>query len=226
MRKLDRMPKTLGEKLRALRKGQAVTLDLIAKKTHIQKSFLEALERGRYADLPEPVYTRNYIRMYARALGADEKYFLELYEEENGRCDLVAPLQTPRQRIEKIRLFVWNHLLRIGAITLAMGAVIAYLSLQIAAIIKAPELILTSPAPEFSTSEAVVTVAGFVEDGADILVNGASVVISSDQQFSQQVFLEQGLNTITVEASRRYSKTATETRIVRFKPNQPVSYQH
>ena len=91
MRKLDRVPQTLGEKLRALRRGQAVSLIMLEETTHIQRRYLEALERGRYDELPEPLYTRNFIKAYARVLGADETYFLELYEQESGRMDLLAP---------------------------------------------------------------------------------------------------------------------------------------
>ena len=105
MRKLDRVPQTLAEKLRALRRGQAVSLVMLEETTHIQRRYLEALEKGFYDELPEPLYTRNFIRAYARALGADETYFLELYEEESGRADLLAPHRLPRERVRRAWLF-------------------------------------------------------------------------------------------------------------------------
>ena len=36
----------------------------------IQKSFLQAFEMGNYAKLPDPIYARNYLKVYVRALGA------------------------------------------------------------------------------------------------------------------------------------------------------------
>ena len=136
---------TLGEKLRALRRGQAVTLEMMTKKTLIRASYLRALERGEYNHLPEPLYARNFIRSYTRTLGADEEYFLELYEEECGQCDLVAPMQTPRQKIRSGRLRIWHKIGVYSAMSLVLLGFSTYLGLQVHSIVTAPEVIIFSP---------------------------------------------------------------------------------
>lgn len=214
-RKLDRNPQTLGEKLRALRRGQAVSLEMMEKETQIQLRYIEALERGRYEDLPEPIYTRNFIRSYVRALKSDEGYFLELYEEECGVCDLVTPMQTPRQRIRKIKFLVSNKLLKFVWLFVVAVLIFGYLGWQIKAIVGPPEIILFSPVDSSVTSEAKVVVEGYVDNEATIYVNGTQVVVDEQNVFRSLIDLDKGLNVIRVEAERRYSKKALiERRIV------------
>ncbi len=218
MRKLDQSPQALGTKLKELRCGQTMSLDMVAEKTRIQRKYLVALERGDYASLPDPIYTRNYIRMYARLLDADEKYFLELYEEECGQCDLVAPLQTPRQRIQRIQLFVWNRLVKFLALFVIVGLIIFYISSQVHALISPPELIIFSPLNESVTSDAFITIDGYVGKESNVYIGDKQAIVRPDNTFSTSVSLEGGLNLITVRAARRYSRTAEIQRTVRFEP--------
>lgn len=220
MRKLDRVPQTLGDKLRALRRGQAVSMEMMERATHVQRRYLEALERGEYEELPEPLYTRNFIRAYARVLQADEEYFLELYSEECGRCDLVEPMRTPRQKVRKSRFFVWNRFMKVGVFSFVALTVVGYLGWQIHAIMSPPEVVLLSPSDASITSDAMVEVEGMVEGEATVYVNGQQVVVNQDQTFEAFVDLDRGLNVITIEAERRYSRRAVVERRVVFDPQE------
>lgn len=222
MRKLDVAPQLLGDKLRALRRGKAITLELIEKKTHIQRRYLEALERGRYDLLPEPLYTRNFIRSYARALEADEQYFIELYEDEVGVCDLVKPLQNPRQRVRAKLLFVWNRAVSMVLITFVLGGIFSYIGYQIVRLTAPPEMIVFSPTNESISNASVLLVEGLGEREATIRVNGEEVVVNDDQTFSSEVHLDRGINTITIESSRRYSRKVSVVRTVLFNPDSAV----
>jgi cytoskeletal protein RodZ len=61
-------------------------LDLrdVATQTRVRKQYLLALEEGQYDALPENVYTRNFIRLFAGALGLDSNSLLELYDRERA----------------------------------------------------------------------------------------------------------------------------------------------
>jgi cytoskeletal protein RodZ len=65
---------TFGEELRREREIRGISLKEIADATKISKRFLEAIERNDHKTLPAPVFTRGFIRQYARYLGlnADE----------------------------------------------------------------------------------------------------------------------------------------------------------
>lgn len=217
MRKLDRVPQSLGEKLRALRRGQAVSLMMLEETTHIQKKYIEALERGRYDELLEPLYTRNFIKAYARVLGADETYFLELYEEESGRMDLLAPHRLPRMRVQKSRFFSSAMFLKFSAFSMVAVMFLGYFVWQIHGVLRAPSIVIESPMDGYTADSALVAVKGHVEnDDVTLLVNGHQVVVNNDKTFTVMVDLSLGLNVITVEGTRRYSQKAIEQRRVVF----------
>jgi cytoskeletal protein RodZ len=61
----------LGEWLRATRLRRGFSLAEIERDTRINRLYLEALEEEHYDVLPAPVYTRGFLRSYARILGLD-----------------------------------------------------------------------------------------------------------------------------------------------------------
>jgi len=218
MRKLDCGHQTLAEKLRELRRGKAITLEIMEAQTHIQKKYLEALERGYFEQLPEPIYVRNFIRAYTRLLGADETYFLELYEEECGACDLIGPLSSPRQKVERKKFFIWNNFLRFGVFGAIICALFVYIGFQVFSIIQSPKIIVFSPANDTLTHEAQLSVKGIVKGEASVFINGEPVVVDENNTFNTSVDLQEGLNTLVIEAERRYSKKSVIQRSVVFDP--------
>lgn len=73
---------SLGDLLREARESRGLDLGDIAGLTHVRREYLEALEEGRYEDLPEDVYTKNFVRLYAQAVGFDLVRALEIYRSE------------------------------------------------------------------------------------------------------------------------------------------------
>ena len=60
---------SFGEELKREREIRGISLKEIADATKISKRFLEAIERNDHKTLPAPVFTRGFIREYARYLG-------------------------------------------------------------------------------------------------------------------------------------------------------------
>jgi transcriptional regulator with XRE-family HTH domain len=65
-------PKRPGERLRAAREAQGLTLADIATRTRIPTRHLEAIEIGNYTSLPSITYATGFTKAYARAVGIDE----------------------------------------------------------------------------------------------------------------------------------------------------------
>lgn len=61
----------LGDAFRTERTRRGITLDDAERTTRINRVYLEAIEDGRLETLPAPVYTRGFVRLYARFLGLD-----------------------------------------------------------------------------------------------------------------------------------------------------------
>jgi cytoskeleton protein RodZ len=78
--------RSLGEVLREARQERGLELSDIAESTHVRKEYLKALEEGRYQDLPEDIYARNFLKLYAKAVGLSDGKLLELYKAERQRA--------------------------------------------------------------------------------------------------------------------------------------------
>ena len=76
----------LGEQLREARERAGLDLSDLAEVTHVRRIYLVALEEGRYADLPENVYARNFVRLYANAVGLAPDPLLERYARERQQA--------------------------------------------------------------------------------------------------------------------------------------------
>lgn len=70
---------TFGESLQREREMRAVTLEEISAATKISVRFLKAIEAGDLSKLPGGIFTRSFIRAYARYLGLDEDRVLAEY---------------------------------------------------------------------------------------------------------------------------------------------------
>jgi cytoskeletal protein RodZ len=73
---------SLSDALREARVAKGLELNDIAEITHVRKEYLTALEEGRYGDLPEDIYARNFLRLYAQAVGLDDAKMLERFSRE------------------------------------------------------------------------------------------------------------------------------------------------
>ncbi len=61
----------LGDAFRSERSRRGISLNDAERTTRINRVYLEAIEDGRLETLPAPVYTRGFVRLYARYLGLD-----------------------------------------------------------------------------------------------------------------------------------------------------------
>jgi len=66
--------------LKTAREKSGLTLKELFERTRISVVNLEAIEEGHFHLLPVPIYTRNFIKTYAAALGVDSKPILQRYE--------------------------------------------------------------------------------------------------------------------------------------------------
>jgi cytoskeletal protein RodZ len=84
------MSDTIGEKLRLAREARGIALRDISEQTRISIRYLEAIETDDYQRLPGGIFTRSFIRAYAKFIGYDEHSALEDYAgtlRERGETD-------------------------------------------------------------------------------------------------------------------------------------------
>jgi cytoskeletal protein RodZ len=73
---------TLGEELRQKREQRGVTLAEISEATRIGTRFLKAIETDSFSILPGGIFTRSFIRAYAKYVGMNEDEAIALYLQQ------------------------------------------------------------------------------------------------------------------------------------------------
>ncbi|HDP67149.1 MAG TPA: helix-turn-helix domain-containing protein [Candidatus Marinimicrobia bacterium] len=72
------------EELKKLRESKGISLEQISSKIKVNKSILDAFEKGDFSRLPE-TYIRLFLKTYASELGADPVSVLKEYEAYTGK---------------------------------------------------------------------------------------------------------------------------------------------
>ena len=78
------VPPTVGERLRAAREKQGLSLEDLAAQTRIPQRHLVSIESAEWDSLPAPTYTVGFAKNYAAAVGLDRAEIGEQLREEMG----------------------------------------------------------------------------------------------------------------------------------------------
>lgn len=92
---------TIGEVLRNARETKGVGLSKAEDDTKIRRKYLQALEDGKYDVLPGRVYTKGFLRIYAKYLGLDDVQILNDYSQ--SMLPQVASTKPTASKVKKTR---------------------------------------------------------------------------------------------------------------------------
>jgi len=159
------------------------------------------LENDNYDILPEDLYTKNIIKTYADYLALDYNKLLNLYKE--GHSGIKGAGQ---KAVKKNRIYITPQIFRYIIISAIVLALIIYLGLQINKIFIAPELIVTQPEKNLTTSQNFIEIKGKTEKESRVFINNKEIYIDSNGEFRATLDLQKGLNTIKIAAVRKHSK--------------------
>ena len=85
----------VGDILRREREKQGLTIQDVESETSIRALYLTAIEKGDYQVLPGDVYTKGFIRNYAKFLNIDGDALLQQYNVEHNIEAKVQPIDVP-----------------------------------------------------------------------------------------------------------------------------------
>ncbi len=154
----------VGSLLRAERLRGRWELSDVAKALRVRLPYLEAIEEGRFNDLPGAVYAAGFIRAYARHLGLDQTDVLRRFKEEAAGADhsaeLVFPAPLPEGRLPSGAILLVSLIVAVAA----YGGWYYLSSLEEAATTRAPAVpvrlsVAPRDAPRETTSSAAATTA-------------------------------------------------------------------
>jgi cytoskeletal protein RodZ len=102
----------IGAELRVARNSTGYELEDVAGALRIRLAHLQAIEEGRFADLPGPVYALGFLRSYAEFLGLDGDVVVKLFKQEarslRTRPKLVFPSPAQEGNLPRTALVVFS----------------------------------------------------------------------------------------------------------------------
>jgi cytoskeleton protein RodZ len=85
----------LGRVLAEARAAKGASLAEVEAGTRIRQKYIEALESGSFAELPQGAVARGFLRSYADYLGLEPDEVLHLYSQESGDTEAEVPIAEP-----------------------------------------------------------------------------------------------------------------------------------
>ncbi|MBD3279378.1 MAG: hypothetical protein GF390_01560 [Candidatus Pacebacteria bacterium] len=210
--------KTIGEILQEERQFHRLSLPELAKKSRIRLEYLRALEKNQFDQLPAATFVKGYIKTYARLFGFDHQPLLALLRrdyKESAKGKLV-PREFVKPVIKKRQLWTPVTILVIVMASVFL-TLLGYVGFQWYNLNKPPSLEVYAPQEDQFVAGTVV-VEGQTLPEAVVTVNSQPVALQPDGSFQTEVYLPQeGISTITIEATDRRGKTSLLQRTVYVK---------
>jgi len=93
------------------RERRGLTISDISLTLKISKAYITAMERGDFGALPDPVFSRGFLRTYCRFLGVDEGKILSAYNEsleheEKGQMNSLKAIPSVERKISPLGRFL------------------------------------------------------------------------------------------------------------------------
>lgn len=225
-----RQEQTVGELLLHARQTKSADRSKIASHLKIPDRHLDSLERGRYNDLPSPVYIKNYLKLYAKALGIAWERIGPLYEQEVQMYYGVPKL--PHEQAEQLvqqrrklapskmherRPLIIPRLIVMGFWAVVVFLLVLYFVWEIVQFISPPELLVTNPSADTIVSVPELDIVGRTEPESIVEVNGQTTSVNPDGSFTETLYLQEGLNTVVITSRTKRSQERVEVRNVLYK---------
>jgi len=206
---------TAGEVLKNKRELLKKSLEKVSEDTKIQKRFLEYIENNQFEYFDSEVFLTGFIKIYAKYLDLDTSKVLALSRRSN-------PNKTTRNTSNKKEDPKPSKKLRKKptlepklVITILLGifllAIFAYIGFQIYQFQSPPSLEITSPVSDSEVQTKDIVVEGKTDSESISEVNGTAVETNERGEFSNEVTLKEGLNTITNKARKNNALEEIET---------------
>mgnify|MGYP001616268828 CR=1 FL=1 len=199
---------SFGDRLRQERQAHGLDLRQVSFKLKIPEKYLAALENEELVQLPGGSYGKHFLIQYANFLKLPTQ---KLRAEYDIRADYAGSSKHTALRRAK-PTFVWpiKRIVLIGLSIILVG----YIALEARRLFLPPPFTVLNPPANIEIQDLTIVTRGQTVPGAEVLLNGAAVPVAENGNFSQEVTLQPGLNTLTFSARRAYSQPVTIRREV------------
>lgn len=194
---------TLGEYLTCIRAELGYERGEVADRSGVHVRYIEALEHGAFAALPEPVYVVGFLRKIAAVYEIDSEPLVAEFHREvtlTKDTDIRASARSWKTIAARLTPRRWAL-----AASCTVGAIfIAVCVYQILAIGRVPALSVRTPQQDERILSGMVLVSGEATPGSEVVLNGQVVFVGADGVFSNTMSVLPGTQTIEVVAKSRF----------------------
>ncbi|HNW96499.1 MAG TPA: helix-turn-helix domain-containing protein [Candidatus Paceibacterota bacterium] len=201
----------LSEILKKERETKRLSIDDLSLQTNIPSKYIVALEEFDFISLPAPVYVQGYLKKIAKNLDLNFKELWDLFLKELDQIKSPNVDLLPGNRFEKkVRphYLVFN-ILKIAPFVIIGVTVLGFLFYQAHLLLGAPTLKIERPAFDLITQDASIIVEGYGRSNTYVTINGKEVYLPKGGHFSEEIYLNPGVNEIKIEAESRLGKKTT-----------------
>lgn len=178
-------------------KERGFNLKRLSEVSGIATKHLESLASGSFGNLPSAPYFRGYLQRLGEILDFDWEVWWSRFKNSGLVKDAGAKDPPPRNRFFSPAVYK-NLWLIVGAFM-----IIFYFIFQATRIFGKPIIAVTYPAQNLATvSTPEITVAGTLQNGSELYLNGEFVQIGKDGAWQKNVLLGPGLNSFEITAKK------------------------
>lgn len=196
---------TIGQILKKARTRRRYSREKLEKITKIKKSFIEAIEKEDWQNLPEYPVVQGFVKSIALTLNLDRKQAIALLRRDFPPKKLNV---NPKPDISE--KFNWSPKLTffVGAVFVTV-LVFVYLGFQYINFISPPKLEVLKPSDGEVITKKTLLVTGKTDADAVIRVNNQPVLVDDEGLFSSELEIYEGTGEIEVKAISRSGKETT-----------------
>lgn len=223
---------SLSALLKNRREDLNFSLETVSDQTKIRIEYLKNLEEGKYEDFPSEVYLKGFLKTYARFLNLDNALVQALYRREQSVREKKRPIESISKQFKEPRALVTRKRLAVVIIGIILIVVGIFVITQFTKLTKSPELSLTEPIITnkddkeviFSTSSDTLNIAGKVESGSTVTINGQKVILNQLNEFRIDSYkIDKEKMVLAVNAENQFGKRSEIVLNIFKKPAESLS---
>ena len=211
----------VGQRLQKERIARGLTIEDVSKATKIRVSFLSALEKGEYKNLPSSTYSYGFVRNYAKFLGLPAPETLALFKREYDEEKLykVLPEGLVRGKDFPLRRIRFGRSVKL--VIFIFLVFLLYILFQYRYAILNPPLNISSPKENSIISSQTVDVIGKTDSNATLFVNNEAVSLDKEGNFRKKINVFSGKVKIIIKSVNKFGRTTIVERNIEVKPPSP-----
>lgn len=200
---------TLSGIFKKLRQKREVSLEEVSRFTKIPKKYLTSLENGDYNHLPADVYVKGYLRACGRFFKTNPELLIKVFRRERQILRNLEQKKDFRKNLEPLR-YSWFVITPRGFawffVIVILAAVSIYFWYELDLFKGPPQVDLENPHQDLKTEQDFILFSGKVSKQAELSINNQPIWTNENGEFSQEVPLQEGLNTIYLVATNKLGK--------------------